>query len=82
MQIFTIINAITKILSDPNLQALAAKFVEWFQSLTPAQQLAEAQLYEGYKGFGCPFDPDCDGGPDCPDELKPVREALMSACQG
>ena len=86
MQLFTILNTLTKFLSDPDMQALFAKFIAWFQSLSPAEQMAEATLYEpGHSGlgnYGCPHNPDCDGGPDCPEELLPVRDAIIAAVRG
>ena len=76
LQLVAAATKLAEIANDPTTLALIAKLKEWFQSLPVWQQLAFASKFEAFQGYGCPHGDDC---PDCPEDVKPIVEALIEA---
>lgn len=80
MQWLAIIARAWELFNDPEVKAAIGKLLEWFQTLTPAQQAAYASRFEtGFTAFGASHCPeDC---PVCPPGLLNAETALLGVAK-
>lgn len=79
LQLMAAAKALAEIVNDPTTMAIVDKLREWFASLPLWQQTVVASQFEPFKGYGCSHDP--DNCPDCPDDCKPLFNALIEAAK-